>query len=182
VADFSGTIGAGQHMKRAFCLTFVLLAIGTTCAAQGPPKRIWGKWRIRREVPTSTISCWGEREVRAIIGTEIEYTAESFRWKNVITRHPSTEVANVSAEQFHAENSGQGVNSSQITLQQLGIKAAEATQITIKHPEANVTGATTEIPGDVVLLKDGNTIIFSVCNVYFEAERVIVPSRLKEHP
>jgi hypothetical protein len=38
------------------------------------------------------------------------------------------------------------------------------------------------IPGDVVLLKDGNTIIFSLCNVYFEAERVIAPSRLKEHP
>jgi hypothetical protein len=139
-------------MKRAFCLTFVLLAIGTTCAAQGPPKRIWGKWRIRREVPTLTVSCWCEREVRAILGTEIEYTAESFRWKNVITRHPSTEVANVSAEQFHAEHSGQGVNSSEITFQQLGIKAAQATQSTIKHPDANVTGATTEIPGMIILL------------------------------
>jgi hypothetical protein len=44
--------------------------------------------------------------------------------------------------------------------------------VTIHHPDAAITGATTEIPGDEVLLKSTNQIIFAVCNVYFEATRL----------
>ena len=44
------------------------------------------------------------------------------------------------------------------------------------HEPANITGATIEIPGDDVLIKDKNTIIFSVCNVYYEARRRPVSS------
>jgi hypothetical protein len=82
----------------------------------------------------------------------------------------------VSAKQFHDEHSGQGGNSSEVTFSQLGITTAEATLVKIPHPPANVTRATTEIPGDVVLIKDANTIIFSVCNVYFVAELVSAPN------
>jgi hypothetical protein len=44
--------------------------------------------------------------------------------------------------------------------------------VSIEHPPAEITRATTEIPGDLLLLKNRNTIVFSVCNVYFEAKRL----------
>jgi endoglucanase len=135
------------------------------------PKELWGKWVVRREVPTTTISCWGEKEVKTLIGTEVEYAPGFFRWHKWVTKNPAAEITIVTAEQFHDENSGMGTNSSQVTFQQLGIKADRATQVVFQHPAANITGATTEIPGDHVLIKDENTIIFSVCSAYFEAER-----------
>jgi hypothetical protein len=163
-------------MKRVFYLTLMLMTFATTTMAQTIPQELWGKWIIRRELPTSTISCWGESEARAIIGTEIEYTADSFRWQHEVRRVPTAHIAIVTAKQFHDENSGGGANSSQVSFRQLGIKAATARQVTIDHSPAKITDATTEIPGDVVLLKSRHTIVFSVCSVFFEANRVVASS------
>jgi hypothetical protein len=56
------------------------------------------------------------------------------------------------------------------------IKAKEAMLISIHHPPAKITGGTIEIPGDQVLVKNEDTIIFSACNLYFEAKRVSTAS------
>ena len=154
-----------------------LLVLGTTAVAQGMPNQILGKWRIVREVPTSAISCWGATEAKAILQTEIEYTSDTFRWRNVVTKDPRVEVAALTAQQFHDENSGGSVNSSQVSFRQLGIKTRKVVQIAILHPPAEITGATTEIPGDTILVKDKNTILFSVCNLYFEAKRMHTDGR-----
>jgi hypothetical protein len=150
---------------------FVLL-VATSAAAQNIPAELHGKWIIGRVIPTSTISCWGDEEAKSIIGSEIEYAADSFRWKTTMVNHPVADVAVLTAEQFREEYSGQGANSSQVSFRQLGIRTAKVKRVTIKHPPADITGGTTEIPGDVVLLKDHNTIILSVCNVYFEAKQL----------
>jgi hypothetical protein len=150
--------------------------------AQNIPEQIWGKWVVSRELPATTISCWGEAEAKSLLGTEIEYSREVFRWKDVVTSHPVAKTKMISAEQFHDDNSGRGSNSSQVTLRQLGIEEKEAIQISIQHPPASITGGTEEIPGDEVLVKDKNTIIFSACNVYFEARRVAKQSRPKKNP
>jgi hypothetical protein len=76
----------------------------------------------------------------------------------------------LTAQQFHDENSGGGSKSSQVTFAQLGIKTDHVLEIKISHPDASITGASTEIPGNTVLNKDKNTIIFSVCNIYFEVK------------
>jgi hypothetical protein len=162
-------------MKKVVFLLMVCLACAKAAPSQTIPKELWGTWVVRREVPTHTISCWGEKEAKKIIGTEIEYSAQRFRWKRVVTKNPDVETKTVIAQQFHDGNSGGGANSSQITFAQLGIKAERVVQITIRHPSATITEATGEIPGDNVLLKDKSTIIFSVCNVYFEAERRTPP-------
>jgi len=151
-------------------LSTLLLAAG--CAAQSIPKEIWGKWIIRRELPTTTISCWGEADARKIIGTQIEYSDKIFLWNGIATNNPRAEARIVTADQFRKENSSPSSNGSQVSFHQLGIVAKQATEISIQHEPANITGATVEIPGDSVLVKDSNTIIFSVCNIYFEAKRV----------
>ena len=156
-------------MKHLFC-SLILLA-GGVLAAQNIPQQLLGKWVIQRELRARTISCWGEKEARAIIGTQIEYTADSFSWNHIVVKHPPVDVRVVSAEQYERENSSPSVNGSQVSFRQLGINAPEAKQVTVNHAPAEITRATTEIPGDVVLLKNRNTIVFSVCNLYFEAKR-----------
>jgi len=140
--------------------------------AQNIPQELVGKWIIQRELPTRTISCWGEKETKAIIGSEIEYSADAFRWKTFVVSRPKVELKIVSADQFERDNSSPSVNGSQVSFRELGIDAPEAKQVTIEHPPAEITKATTEIPGDLLLIKNRNTIIFSVCNVYFEAKRL----------
>jgi len=144
-----------------------------SAAAQDIPAQLRGKWVVKRELPTSTISCWGGPEAKRLIGTEIEYTADSFRWKDHTTDHPTVKVAVVNAEQFQIENSGSG---SHVSFSDLGIREAQAKQIKLSHAPANITSGTTEMPGDNILLKDKNTIIFSVCSVYFEAKLIDAPA------
>ena len=79
--------------------------------AQSVPEQIWGKWVVSRKIPTTTITCWDEAEAKTLLGTQIEYSPEVFRWKDVVTAHPTAEAKMVSAEQFHEDNSGKGSNS-----------------------------------------------------------------------
>lgn len=157
---------------KSFCslaVAFISLAAPPT---QTIPEDIWGKWVVGREIPTTAISCWSEAEAKKLIGTEIEYSRDVFRWKNVVTNHPVAETRMISAEEFHNENSGKGSNSSRVTFNQLGIQAKQVMQVSIQHAPAEITGGTIEIPGDEVLVENKNTIIVAACNVYFEAKRV----------
>jgi hypothetical protein len=70
-----------------------------------------------------------------------------------VVNHPAVQVAIVSAEQFETDNSSPSANGSQVSFRQLGIRTPTVKQVTINHPPAELTGATTEIPGDVVLRK-----------------------------
>jgi hypothetical protein len=160
-------------MERMLFLMVLFLGLLRTTSAQSVPKELWGKWVVRREVPTTTIACWGDEKAKTLIGTEVEYSAEFFRWQKVVTKNPTAEVTTITAKQFHDKNSGQGANGSQVTFRELGIKADKVTQVAIRHPAVDITGGTVEIPGDSVLIKNANTIIFSVCGVYFESQRSV---------
>jgi hypothetical protein len=143
-------------------------------SGQTIPEQVWGTWVVTRQIPTTTISCWGAAEAKTLLGTEIEYSAAEFRWKDMVTTQPVAETRIVSAEQFQDENSGKGSNSSQITFPQLGIKARRAMVVSIHHRPAAITGGTIEIPGDKVLVKNKDTVVFAACNMYFEAKRATV--------
>jgi len=73
-------------------------------------------------------------------------------------------VRTVTADKFRGENSSPSVNGSQIDFQPIGIKAVRTTQVTIQHPDADITRTTVEFPGDEVLFKTPNRIVFSLCN------------------
>jgi hypothetical protein len=160
-------------------LVFAVVALQTAlfAAAQNIPQELRGKWIVTRDLPTKTIGCWGERDVKRLIGTRVEYTADSFRWKNTVTDHPEVTVTTIDANQFQNVYSGSGTFNSQVSFDQLGIHANAVKRVKISHPPAEITGGTIEIPGDEVLIKNQNTIIFSVCNVYFEARRASHPSK-----
>lgn len=159
-------------MKALVCSTLFFSCLAAGGSMQSVPKELWGSWRITRELPAPTISCWGEKEARTILGSKIEYGAHYFAWKNHRYSQITAELRVVTAEQFHDENSGGGANDSQVSFRDLDIQTKTAHQITINHPDAQITGATSEVPGDQVLLKEPNTVVFSVCNLYFEAKRI----------
>jgi hypothetical protein len=162
-------------MKKLLYSVVICAALAMACPAQTIPRELWGSWTITRAMPTTTIGCWGKAEAKKLIGTQIEYSSDIFRWKSVVTRNPKADVTTVSAEQFQQENSGGGGQDSQVTFRQLGITAESAKQVTIQHVDADITGGTTEIPGDRVWLKDQRTIVFAVCNSYFEARKISAP-------
>lgn len=155
----------------------LLFGVGLSASAQDIPKGLWGRWRITRILPTQTISCWSDKEAKPLLGTEIDYGARLLRWQTTEASHIDSEVRDVTAEQFEIQNSSPSGNGSQVDFRQLGIRASKVRQVLINHDDANITGATTGIPGDNVLVKGKNTIVLSVCNVYFEAERISIALR-----
>lgn len=115
---------------------------------------------------------------RKLIGTRIEYSVRRFRWQDIHTDSPEITLDRLTGEQFHDQNSGGGAKDSQVSLKDLGITAPSVTQISFSHTDATISEATNEIPGDRVLIKNQNAIVFSVCNVWFEAKRE-PPSRTR---
>jgi uncharacterized protein YecT (DUF1311 family) len=135
------------------------------------PAELLGSWTVVKTLPAKTISCWGESDAKELIGTQIVYGADSFQWKDSVAKNPKVTKTVVTAKDFELNNSGGGANDSSVSFKQLEIKEQRAAQFSIDHADANITGGTTEIPGDVVLLRDPTHLIFSVCNLYFLAEK-----------
>lgn len=160
--------------KTALLLAFVSL-MASSSTTTDVPKSLRGTWIVRRVIPTATITCWGGRDSKKLIGTHIEYSAHGFRWQDIHTDSSEITLDRLTAEQFHDENSGGGAADSQVSLKDLGIGTPDVNQISFSHPDAAISEATNEIPGDRVLIKDRNAIVFSVCNVWFEAKREAPP-------
>gem|GEM_PF-6929173 len=66
-----------SRTKSAIRFVIAILFAASGCFAQNIPSTIRGKWAVRRELPTRTISCWGEADAKKIIGTQIEYLTGS---------------------------------------------------------------------------------------------------------
>jgi hypothetical protein len=158
-------------MLRASWLCLLVAAQVVPPAPHEIPLSLRGDWVITRIIPTRTISCWDQREARGLLGTRIVYSADSFEWEDHGMQHSTATIRIWAKDDFLHEYCGGGPRDSCVDFGQLGIHADRATVLTIQHPAASITGATTEIPGDWVLLKNPDTIIVSVCNLYFDAHR-----------
>lgn len=157
----------------AICIRPIICPVAAAQGSDRIPHELLGTWVVVTQLSTRTISCWGEKEAKKILGTSIRYSPDSLSWGTLHTKVEAVKVRTVTADDFRRKNSSPSVNGSQIDFQQLGIKAARIKQVTIQHPDADLTGATGEFPGDEVLIKTPNTIVFSLCNLYFEAKRAV---------
>jgi uncharacterized protein len=136
------------------------------------PQELFGKWIVRKILPTDTIGCLDSNQAQALVGTEIEYRADSFRWKTTSVQSSGSATNLVGAQQYAQDNSGKG---SRVDFGQLGIAASAVEQITISHPDVKVPELSqsdnVSVPGESVLVEGPNTIIIVVCNNYFQARR-----------
>lgn len=158
-------------MVSAQWLCLLLAFQSAAVVSPGVPPQLRGDWTVTRLIPTTTISCWDKREAKRLLGTTVHYSSDALGWKNYGVAHAVVSTQSLTAFQFRVDYSGGGAADSEIDFNQLGIRVPSATIVKIQHKDANITGGTAEIPGDWVFLKDRDTIILSVCNLYFEAHR-----------
>src|SRR5581483_605759 len=159
-------------LVRLSCFLLCIMGLPQAETNQTMPPQILGTWVVHRQIPTKTISCWSKEDAQKLLGSEIQYSDKIFRWSNTTVEKPAVGSRTVTAQQFHDENSGIGPRGTEITLQELGIRDDSVTEVEIQHSPAHLFAETSEIPGDDVIVKNAATIVFSVCNTYFEARRV----------
>ena len=132
------------------------------------PTGLEGTWRIVRVLPTTNTQCWDRQQATPLVGSRLTYRDDAMRWRGGEVPLEGITTRAVTAAEFRKENSGAGEPAS---FAQLGIRARSVTEVDMQHEDADITGATTEVPGDSVLMVSPSHIVVSACGVYFEAER-----------
>jgi len=144
------------------------MMISVTILAAPLPRPLEGTWRITRVLPTTNRSCWNQEQALPLVGSTLTYSAKSMRWRGGDVPLLGITTRSLTAEQFRKENSGPQTPAD---FAQLGIHAPAVTEVDMQHDDADITGASTEVPGDSVLLVSPARIVVSACGVYFEATR-----------
>lgn len=156
-----------RSLRQVLFCSAALLATALPACADPLPGTLAGSWRITRILPTTNVACWDAEHARTLIGSTLVYRENAMRWRDGAVPLQDIYTRTVSAAQFQKENSGDAP----ATFAQLGIRSPHVLEINLQHDDMDITGATTEVPGDSVLLAGPNRIVVSACGVYFEATR-----------
>jgi hypothetical protein len=159
-----------QSVSVAACL----LAAGA--GAEPVPAALTGAWRISRIMPTSNQGCWSPQHAQAFVGTTLFYTAHSIRWQGQEVHVPEVVLRPVTADDFRAETGGDNA----ATFAELGITSKTVLEADLQHEDMDITGGSTEVPGDAALLVAPGRIIISACGVYMEAVKSAPAARVKK--
>ena len=154
---------------RRFWMAAVFVAISSctvsTACAEQLPASLRGTWRITRILPTTNSGCWTRQKAQLLVGTTLTYSQNEMRWRGGVVPIEDIYTRVVSAEDFGKENAG----TEPASFAQLGVRAAELVEVDMQHEDAAVLPASTEVPGDSVLLVAPERIVVSACGVYYEA-------------
>ncbi|SFS02675.1 hypothetical protein SAMN05421771_0701 [Granulicella pectinivorans] len=145
------------------------LAAGAVLSAQeSMPSQMMGSWKIVRTLPTKTPGCWDG--AKDLVGSTLTYSPRAMRWRGGSVPLTGVVTRSLTNETFQQES--ESAFGAPLTLADLRIMSPKVMEVDLQHEDADVTGATTEVPGDSVLLVGRNTIVVSACGTYFEATRV----------
>ena len=159
---------ATSTLKATASVALVTLALTLTTSAEPLPRGVQGSWRITRVLPTKNNSCWTPEQAQDLIGTTLTYKEDTMSWRGGEIPLQGITTRQVSGDKFRTENTGSdGV----ADFDQLGIHTKSVLEVDMQHEDMDITGSTTEVPGDSVLVASPNRIIVSACGVYLEAVR-----------
>ncbi len=142
------------------------LAAGLLAApshAQAIPASLAGRWRIVKILSTKNRQCWDQDRVKTLVGATLIYQLHTMVWQGGAFAVSEALPRTLSRRAFQDEYN--------VSLAELGIAAAEVEEIDLQHEDADITGATTEVPGDTVLLAGPGRIVVSACGVFYSAVR-----------
>lgn len=159
----------GRSLWRAALLVAGFAGAFQWARAEQLPESLRGAWRITRILPTTNSGCWTRKEAQSLVGSRLTYAQDEMRWRGGLVRLEDIDTRLVSAAEFRKENEGPKQPAS---FAQLGVRAAELNEVDMQHEDAAVLPASTEIPGDSVLMVAPDRIVVSACGVYYEARRV----------
>ena len=153
-------------------LAIPLLAASTLAAhaQERLPASVAGTWRITRILPVHTNACWTAEQAAPLLGSLLQYTPSQMRWQGGAV--PLTGITTRSITSTDLAQETPGGETPSLKLADLGIRAHGVTEVNLQHDDADITGSTTEVPGDSVLLAGPGRIIVSACGVYMEARRL----------
>ena len=132
--------------------------------AQPIPESITGTWGITKILPTNNAACWDAARAKSLLGTMLKYAPGKMTWKGGEVPVTEALTRTLSARRFHDEY--------RVDLPELGIHAPSVREIDLQHEDADITGATTEVPGDTVILAGPGRIVVSACGVFYSAVKV----------
>ena len=149
-----------------FAVAGFVLSVGAAEAQERLPQQVAGTWRITRVLPVRAASaCWGQKEIEPLVGSALEYSQHAMRWRGGSVSLTGITTRAVSAEDLQEESQVS------VKLVDLGIGAKSVTEVNMQHEDADITGSTTEVPGDSVLVAGPGRMVVSACAVYLEARR-----------
>jgi hypothetical protein len=141
------------------------IAIAGHASAQVPASLI-GKWKVQRIIPTERVGCWDADRSKTLVGSTLSYQPHAMAWQGgQVPLIGIRAVVRTLTRKYFATEYGVG-------LEALGVKTATVEEVDLQHEDADVTGATTEVPGDTVLLATPARIVVSACGIFYEALRV----------
>lgn len=138
------------------------------------PSQLLGQWRVTKTLPTQADACWDRQQIDSVLNTQISYQRDGFSWNNQQRRSLGVVSSTVEEQEFVEDNSEADSDTPAVDFAMLGIIAPAVERIAIMHTakdSASNTPDADEFPGATVLIKNPDTLIFSLCNVYFEAQR-----------
>ena len=165
-------------MKMHSLLAGILCVACLPLTAEPLPSRLAGTWKITRILPTKSDACWDASQAAPLVGSTLVYRDDAMTWRGGDVPLQGIVTRSVSAEEFRKENSTLG---DPPDFAELGIHASRVTEVDLQHEDADITGATTEVPGDAVLIVAPNRIVVSACGVFFEATRAAGTTRTAIH-
>lgn len=145
----------------AAAATAALLA--GAAGAQQMPAALAGRWKIVKILPSHNVACWDEQRAGTLIGTTLRYMPGKLVWQGGEIAITEVFRRRISESKFAEEN--------RTGLPELGIRTETVEEINLQHEDADFTGATTEVPGDSVLLAGAGRIVVSACGVFYSARR-----------
>lgn len=152
-------------MKRLSGFVLLLLLCAAGSAAAQVPSALLGTWRVERILSAPATACWDAERARTLVGTTLTYEPARMIWQG--GEVPLEGIGAVS----RTLNAPRYAQEYKVGFEVLGIHAPVIREVDLQHEDADVTGATTEVPGDTVVLAGPGRIIVSACGVYYEATR-----------
>ena len=134
-----------------------------TAPGQAVPTAITGSWHITKVLPTKNTACWDADRAKTLVGTTLKYAPGKLTWHGGDIAITEALTRTLSVRKFEDEY--------KVDLVELGIRAPSVQEIDLQHEDADITGATTEVPGDTVLLAGPGRIVVSACGVFYAASR-----------
>lgn len=159
---------SGRRFWMATLLVALFAGVVNTANAEQLPAALRGTWRVTRILPTTNTACWTPEDARSLVGSTLSYSQNWMRWRGGVVVLQDIDTRRVSAEGFRKENDG---GAEPASFEQIGVRAPALTDVDLQHEDADVLPASTEIPGDSVLMVAPNRIVVSACGVYYEATR-----------
>jgi hypothetical protein len=150
----------GSHFSAGGILVVFMLALAFAplLTAQISARSIYGRWKIKRIIPTSNIQTSVD-DAKKYLGMEIVYSADEFKFDGEAAAHPKYKTGNMSAATFYEEYRAQ--------LKELGVTHGAVSTVEVQDSK----GEAVLNPGALVFVRSVNTIVTVWDGIYFEVMR-----------